>query len=316
MKIPLYAPRTPGKLFLTFFACFPLFYAGISALVATILLHAIPKPIRKTPASLGLSYRSVTFLSRGDRLKLQGWFIPGILPDGNLTTTHALILLHGMHSNRASPLLLNLSKELAQKGFALLLFDMRGHGTSQRAPLSGGHFEQRDVLGAVDFLRTGPLPYPELGHPEMIGGWGASMGGATMLLAAAQEPALQAVVTDSAFAMLLPLIKQKFRMPRFLTSSILLAASLLYRVNYHWARPMDVVATIAPRPVFLIHGAADTVVPPEHMNFLVDASGESKRYVQTWLIPEAQHIKAFHVMKDHYVDRLTAFFSGSFWHSK
>src|SRR5438874_9913511 len=43
-------------------------------------------------------------------------------------------------------------------GLAVLAFDMRGAGESTPAPLSMGTLEQRDVLGAVDFLRSGPIP--------------------------------------------------------------------------------------------------------------------------------------------------------------
>ena len=164
-------------------------YVGISFLVATQVAFAQPTAITKTPADIGLNYRDVSFLSREDHLLLRGWFIPGVLPNGQLTVERTIIMLHGVHSNRAAleAGLLDLSAALARHGFAILAFDMRGHSRSAPAPLSWGYFEQRDVLGAVDFLRSGSLPYPELGRPHTIGGWGISMGGATMLLAAARE---------------------------------------------------------------------------------------------------------------------------------
>src|SRR5205807_3700523 len=77
------------------------------------------------------------------------------------------------------------------------------------APLSMGNLEQRDVLGAVDFLQTGRAPFPELGRPRIIGGLGISLGAATLLLAAAREPAIRAVVSDSAFADAAPLLERE-----------------------------------------------------------------------------------------------------------
>jgi fermentation-respiration switch protein FrsA (DUF1100 family) len=72
-----------------------------------------------------------------------------------------------------------------------------------------GSLEQRDVLGAVDFLRSGPLPYPELGRTHAIAGWGLSLGGATLIMAAAKEPAIEAIVSDCAFADILPRLERE-----------------------------------------------------------------------------------------------------------
>ena len=287
-------------------------YVGISFLVATQVAYAQPKAITKTPADLGLSYRDVSFPSREDHLRLRGWVIPGVLPDGQLTTERTIIMLHGLHSNRAAleAGLLDLSGALARHGFAILAFDMRGHGQSAPAPLSMGYFEQRDVLGAVDFLRSGSLPYPELGRPRAIGGWGISMGGATMLLAAAREPAIRGVIADSAFAAFVPLLEKASVMPNALIPSVAEAMRMLYGINYYAVRPVDVVASIAPRPLFFIQGTADTVVPPWNMKLLAAAASAAPHaHVQSWLVPGAEHIQSYHVMGTEYVKRVVAFFT-------
>src|SRR6516225_2226427 len=118
-------------------------YVGISFFVATQLAYAQPKAITETPADLGLNYRDVSFPSRQDHLLLRGWFMPGVLPDGQLTTERTIIMVHGLHSNREALEggLLKLSAALVHKGFAILVFDFRGHGQSAPAPLSMGYFE-------------------------------------------------------------------------------------------------------------------------------------------------------------------------------
>src|SRR5438034_9363507 len=176
-------------------------YGAISLYISTQLVYVPQKPIYATPASLGLQFQYVTFPSRVDHVQLRGWFIPGVLPNGKLTTQRAIVFVHGTRTNRADKAagLLNLSGAIAKNGFAVLAFDMRGAGESPPAPLSLGYFEQRDVLGAVDFLRSGPQPYPELGRPRVIAGWGVSMGAVTLLLAAAKEPAIRALVSDSGY---------------------------------------------------------------------------------------------------------------------
>jgi fermentation-respiration switch protein FrsA (DUF1100 family) len=289
-------------------------YMCISLLVAIIVALARPKAISRTPTDLGLNYRDVSFTSREDHRLLRGWFIPGVLPDGRLTTEHAIIMLHGSHSNREAleAGLLDLSAALARQGFAILAFDMRGHGQSARAPHSMGYFEQNDVLGAVDFLRSGSLPYSELERPCAIGGWGISMGGVAMLLAAAQEPAIRGVVADCAFAAFVPLIENDAKLPNVFIPGVAQAMRLLYGTNYYAIRPVDVVAGIAPRPLFFIQSSLDTVVPPWNMSLLAAAaSAAPDAHVQIWLVPGADHVQAYHVMGTAYVKRVGAFFAAA-----
>lgn len=290
-------------------------YMYLSCLVARKVAFARPKAITKTPADLGLSYRDVNFVSRGNHLPLSGWFIPGILPGGQLTTERTIIMVHGLHSNRAAleAGLLDLSAELARQGFAVLAFDMRGQGRSSRAPISMGYFEQFDVLGAVDFLCSGTLPFPELGRPHAIGGWGISMGGSAMLLAAAGEPIIRGVVADCAFAAFVPLIQRDIKVPNILIPGLTKAMLLLYSIDYYAIRPVDVVASIAPRPLFFIQSGIDSIVPSWNMKLLADAaSTAADARVQTWQVPAAEHIQAYHVMGTEYVKRVVAFFAATF----
>jgi len=290
-------------------------YSGLCAYVATRLVYIPQTPVTQTPTAYGLAYRDVTFPSRIDHVMLKGWFIPGVLPHGRLTAQRTLILLHGTRTNRidVGVGLLALSAAFARRGFAVLAFDMRGMGESPPAPFSLGYFEQRDALGAVDFLRSGPLPFPALGRPHAIGGWGVSLGAATLLLAAAQEPAIRAVVSDSAYADIIPILErvipQMTGLPSAFTPGVLTAARVMYGVNYYAVRPVDVVARLAPRPVLFIHGAADTYIPPSNMTTLADAARQGREArVQTWLVPGAQHAKAYKVAGQAYVDRVVAFF--------
>ena len=80
-----------------------LVYTCLSITIATQLADQPSKALQATPASLGLDYRNVTFPSREDHLTLSGWFIPGVLPDGSLTATHTIIMVHGFFTNRVDP---------------------------------------------------------------------------------------------------------------------------------------------------------------------------------------------------------------------
>lgn len=285
-------------------------FAGISAYIAMRVENVPPLPVTRTPATFGLTYRDVTFYSRIDHVRLRGWFIPGILPNGRQTAQRTIIMVHGTHANRAAAPILELSCALAKRGFAILAFDIRGNGESAPAPLSEGYFEQRDVLGAVDFLRAGSLPYPELGHPREIAAWGDSMGAATIILAAAREPAIKAIVSDSGFAAIVPVIQSNPGIPGLFIPGVLFAARMLYGVDFYATRPVDVVARIAPRPIFFIQGTADTVVPPSNLKILATAAASAPHaHVQTWQVKGADHIQSFQVMGAVYVNRVVAFFT-------
>ncbi len=320
-EVILHKSRGHGYLYHKFIAAFliasgafALCYAGISLYVARKVAFVQPRAFTKTPADAGLSYRDVSFLSRESHLLLSGWFVPGVLSDGQLTTERTIIMVHGSRSNRTAPeaRLLDLVAALAQQGFAILVFDMRGQGKSAPAANSMGYFEQYDVLGAVDFLRVGPLPFPALGRPGAIGGWGISMGGVALLLAAAQEPAIRSVVADCAFAALVPLIEHSSKLALVFIPGVAKAMRLLYGIDYHAVRPVDVVASIAPRPLFFIQSGADTIVPPWNMNLLAEAaSARPDAHVQTWLIPGAAHIQSYQVMGSEYINRVVAFFTAA-----
>ena len=287
-----------------------LIYATASIGLTMILVYQPPLPVTQTPSSRGLSYRSVTFLSRDDHLPLRGWFIPGILPGNHLTVERTIILVHGLHANRATNLILDLSGDLARHGFAVLDFDLRGHGESTPAPFGGGYFEQRDVLGAVDYLRSGPLPYPELGRPRAIGAWGNSVGGVAILYAAAQEPAIKAMVIDSAYATLESLVKYAFGPASVFVPGVRVIAQMLYGIDFFKVRAVDVVAKIAPRPILFIHGANDKDVPPSNMAELeTAASAAPDAQEQSWLVPGAGHIQAYTKMRNAYVIRIVALYT-------
>jgi pimeloyl-ACP methyl ester carboxylesterase len=293
-------------------------YTALSIYIATQLVYVPQKPLYATPASLGLQFKYVTFPSQVDQVQLKGWYIPGVLPNGNLTSQRTIIMVHGNRTNRADKDvgILNLSGDFARHGFAILAFDMRGTGESPPAPLSLGYFEQRDVLGAVDFLRSGPIPYPALGRTHIIGGWGVSMGAATLLMAAAQAPAIRAVVSDCAYADIIPILEREVpkggHLPPLFTSGTLLAANVVYGIDYYAVRPEDIVANIAPRPILFIHGASDTYIQPSNMDALAAAARIARNAnVQTWLVPGAAHAKSFNIEGTAYVDRVVAFYNAA-----
>jgi uncharacterized protein len=185
--------------------------------------------------------------------------------------------------------------------------------------------EYRDALGAVDFLRHGTLPFPELGRPRVIAGWGLSEGGTALIYATARETAIRALVTDSTEAEWMPIIQREYpirgaeRVPALgplmplLLPGAFTAEALIYGVNQYANRPVDSVASIAPRPLFFIHAAHDDFVPSSMMDQLVAAaSGPANAQVQSWKVPNVYvHAQNYAKNPEEYVARVTDFYSAA-----
>src|SRR5271165_5937630 len=75
-------------------------YAALSLVVAKELIYVPQTPLSGNPGDLGLQYQNITFPSRDDGVRIQGWFIPGVLPNGNLTAQRTIIVVHGTRTNR------------------------------------------------------------------------------------------------------------------------------------------------------------------------------------------------------------------------
>ena len=283
-------------------------YVVIAGYGATQLANVARLPLHTDPTHYGLQYQNVSFTSREDHVQLVGWFIPGIRPDKSLTTQRTIIMVHGYPGNRGTESvgMLDIANQFVRHGFAVLTFDLRAAGKSAPAPESLGYFEQRDVLGAVDFLQSGPLPYPELGRPYLIAGWGVSMGGATLLLAAAREPAIRAVVSDCGYSDVLPILQRdiptKSHLPPMFTPGIILATQVIYGM---------VLPDV--RPVLFIQDDGDRKVPPADMEILAQAARSAPgAHVETWMITgNVGHAQSFLKMGNVYINRLVAFYTAA-----
>jgi fermentation-respiration switch protein FrsA (DUF1100 family) len=65
------------------------------------------------------------------------------------------------------------------------------------------------------------------------------------------------------------------------------------------------VGRLAPRPLFIIHGDADSLVPVHHAQMLYEAAGEPK---ELWRLPGVDHVGAYFADRSQYIDRVTEFF--------
>lgn len=265
----------------------------LPALFSLYLAYPPSRALWEYPAAYDLPARSVTFSSSGDRTRLSGWWIPAATPGAP-----AVILVHGFSNNRLiHGRGLPLARVLHTEGYSVLLFEMRGHGSSERRPVTFGMAEQEDVAGAVAFVRT-------QGAGQVVL-YGFSTGGAAALLAAATDPAIAAVIADSVYPDFDELLTLRVK-ARGYAQYLAACFSLLSGYDPASTAPADAVARLAPRPVLIIHGTDDRVIPVAQSRVLYGAAAENPR-AELLIVPGARHTHGYETDPASYVARVMRF---------
>ena len=155
-------------------------------MISDMMVKPFQSPLFDDPANYGLDYENVEFKT-SDGVTLRGWLIKG-------GTDRVIVQSHfGVQCNRAGycpdgkglikPWKKNISflrqaKFLADKGYSVLMYDLRGHGESDAGPtpwVTWGPEEAKDVLAAVDFIGGRPeFPSAKIGLLSICMGAGAT----------------------------------------------------------------------------------------------------------------------------------------------
>ncbi len=185
-----------------------------------------------------------------DGLQLHGWlYMPAGWKAGD-PAVPAILHVHG--NGGAIGYHAKYTAWLAQRGFAVLLFDYRGYGTSDEPK----GWLSRDTLlidtrAAFEFLasRDGI-------DRERLAVVGQSLGGAFALALATSDPRVKAVVTLATFA--------GWRQ---------IAQAHAGWIGYAAIKPgmdgVDLVKTLGPTPLLIVHGTKDAIVPVAHARALL-----------------------------------------------
>jgi dipeptidyl aminopeptidase/acylaminoacyl peptidase len=194
-----------------------------------------------------------------------------------------VVLTHGYGGSQDE--LLPTANALHESGFSVFSYDLRGCGGST-GEVTFGAREQDDLRSVIDYV-AGRDDVDD----ERIGALGFSMGAATTIMAAADDPRIKAVVDDSGWSdvyhWLRPSVSAVFIHPgdRFSALSLKLA-EVRADIELDRLKPKEDVARLAPRPLLIIHGTADENVPPGDSAENFAAAREPK---ELWTIEGAAH---------------------------
>ena len=239
--------------------------------------HPDPSRDCRTPATLGWTYEAVNYDIAGDAalaaeadptdcstlgaaagdevtgpggVGLAAWYVPaasGLPPDGP-----TVVLVHGWGTNKSDLLE---RAALLHGSYNLLLVDLRNHGQSGAAPTTQGVREAGDVRAMLDWLEAAK-------GPDRIAVLGVSMGGASVLAAAARDDRIDGVIVESTHATIASAIQARLEnagYPLAMPGSwaILLGALMRTGTDVSSADPIQAVERIDGRPLLLLYGALD-----------------------------------------------------------
>lgn len=282
--------------------------AAIGIVLAEVALHPPRLPVgpsdeaaAQAEAARDRAELSDVSVAASDGAILRAWSLRPNLANGN-----AVILLHGQADSRTG--MLGPADLLLRHGYAVLLPDARAHGASGGAIAAYGRLETGDLRRWVDWIERTQSPH-------CVYGLGDSMGAAQLLQSLAQIPEFCAVVAESGFSSFREAaydrVGQTFRTGPWLGRTLMrpaveegmLYARVRYGTNLSEASPERVVASTRV-PVLLIHGLADTDLPPRHSERIKAAN----RNVVLWEPPHAEHCGASTAEPEEYERRVLEWF--------
>jgi pimeloyl-ACP methyl ester carboxylesterase len=247
----------------------------------------------------GYAFESVEF-SAADGSTLRGWFVPGD-PDA----VAGIVTVHGAGVDRRD--FLRHLPVFHVAGYPVLLFDCREHGISDGAArgASFGVREHEDVSSAVAYMK-------EARGLQRVGVVGTSQGGTSVILAAAADAAIDAVISENPFASVPEMLENV--VPQLLGESpskselAALIAVIEWRTGSgNLELPLEAAARIAPRPLLLMHGTKDAIIPYSHSERLHAVAPGS----ELWIAEDAGHAALFNRYPEEWSRRVLGFLAGS-----
>jgi fermentation-respiration switch protein FrsA (DUF1100 family) len=211
-----------------------------------------------------------------------------LLLEGHLVTSPSaravLVLLHGIPGGPPppdDPGYAGLAESLASRGYAVLHFDMRGvRGSAGDFSFGGWQQDAHAALDAVD----------PLGLPKVL--VGSSAGGSVAIATAAGRADVAAVATLAAVASFDILGGDiDGALARFRNLGIIHDPAFPSDPDAWWKEFVSgsaelLAPRLAPRPLLVVHGDADQVVPYPHAERIFAAAREPKELVR---IPGGAH---------------------------
>jgi fermentation-respiration switch protein FrsA (DUF1100 family) len=251
----------------------------------------------KKPSAYGWTYEQVNFWGH-DGIKLRGWYIPAATHSNK-----AVMLFHGHTSNKDR--YVEKYAGWLHQDFNLFIYDSRFHGESEGKFTTLGYNERKDATLALDQVKNR--------CNGNIGVMGESMGAAVAIGVAADHPEIKSVWADCSFDSLHDAVaprakNRKYPLPEYVAFSVVKTASIRAKANLAKYDPIRSIKSIAPRPVYLVHGQDDDSTTIINSEKLFAEAAQPKTF---WRVPGAKHAESWKIQPAEYQSRVHTFFTES-----
>lgn len=257
-------------------------------LLPTALSYVVTHTARAdVPApNLGAPFERVE-LTTSDGLRLQGWYVAS-------RNCAAVIAFPGRSSTQGR------TRMLVRHGYGVLLLDRRGEGESEGDPNLFGWHGERDVHAAVAFLQG----RRDVGSGR-IGGIGLSVGGEMMLAAAAESPALRAVVSEGASGRSVRdvLANPDTSWQDVIGNGVATAATALFTDDLPPPDLLGLVPRISGATFFVYGAKGQAMERPANEAFYAAARGGK----ELWEVPGSGHVEGLEAQPAEYERRVVGF---------
>lgn len=183
-----------------------------------------------------------------------------------------VLVLHGLCDSKVT--YLRLGRMLADKGFDVVLPDLRAHGRSTGQYVTYGALEKNDQAQVIDALLK------EKAIHEPVYAFGADLGGSVAILYAAMDPRVQGVMTVAASRDMRSMCRRFFNRNVILLDQkefdkVIARAGQMGGFDPAEASALDAIGKVRC-PVLLVHGKLDLLVPYSDSEVLYTAAGSPK----------------------------------------
>lgn len=231
----------------------------------------------------------------------------GLLLKGSIVRTPEksdlwAVIIHGYTGRKEH--MANYAAYYAERGFNVLLPDMRGHGESEGDYIGMGWLDRKDVLKWIDLIISED-------PAAVITLHGVSMGGATVMMTAGEKLTdnVKAIVDDCGYTSVWDIFSDElnyiFGLPTFPflnTASVI--AKLRAGYTFEEASALGQVKN-AKVPMMFIHGSEDNFVHTEMVYRVHEACPTDK---ELYVAEGAGHGGAVYVDPEVYFGKIFAFF--------
>lgn len=224
------------------------------------------------------------------------WSTPGLV-EGRASRV-VFVMAHGYGGTRetwAEPM-----ADLHAQGFDCLALAMPGQDASPVQTVGFGITEGHTIADAVRWTRA------KTHGKSKIVVLGLSMGGAASWLASTEEPSIDGIVTEGAYARFDEAMDRFFnrKMPggSIVLSPVVSFAKRMTGLKPEEVRPVDAAAKWHGRPALVIQGGADTLITLDQGRSLAEAAD-----CPEWVVPGSEHAQCFETDRAGYVGHLVQF---------